>query len=298
MSDESLVVVIPTYSSPGSSILPTLNSLEVSVRTWTSEPYTLVLSDSSPTDEVRKQCRSWAEKTGCTLVVEHSSHRLWIKEALNVAFSRHEVTGADFVVVTNDDVLLDTNAVSRLLDALKANGDASIAVGCARPDQNFSRGFARAGAFQLRAGARLATKLPLFRARAEGALWATRGPFVGSFRYPIGEGSISDDVELQEYILRNGLLALNVSQAIAYKVPPASFRDFASQNRRSMFAAARSSVAKGSKMLKLRAFVIEIAHDPLGALHYLSFRLLLKIGVGKDPKALTEQWERSTSTFR
>jgi hypothetical protein len=231
-------------------------------------------------------------------VVDHSQNRRQIKEALNVAFSKSEVARADYVMVTNDDVVIDLDCAFNLLGALNENTDATIAVGCVRPDPSFSKGNRRAGAFQLNVVASIANELPLAAARAEGAIWATRGSFASSYRYPVGEGSIVDDVELISYIRTQRLLALNIPRAIVYKVPPSSFLDFANQTRRSSSVAEPSGAAAVSLAMKLHVFALELMRDPLGASRYVAYRIFLIFGFGKVGSATTQQWDRSSSTFR
>ena len=275
-------------------------SLDASVRTWSEGPYTLVLSHSSPTDDISDQTREW-ELVELAALSWSTIPRIGdkLRRRSNVAFSKSEVARADYVMVTNDDVVIDLDCAFNLLGALNENMDATIAVGCVRPDPSFSKGNRRAGAFQLNVVASIANELPLAAARAEGAIWATRGSFASSYRYPVGEGSIVDDVELISYIRTQRLLALNIPRAIVYKVPPSSFLDFANQTRRSSSVAEPSGAAAVWLAINFHVFALELMRDPLGASRYVAYRIFLIFGFGKVGSATTQQWDRSSGiTFR
>jgi hypothetical protein len=273
-------------------------SLHASVCLWSDRPYTLVLSDSSPEDNVSNEARQWADQVGCKLVIDHSSSRRFVKEALNVALSKKEVADADLVIVTNDDVEFDRDCVSNLLRALSDDDRAKIAVGTVLPDPRFVGGRRRAGAWQMDVVARIAQMLPGNTARAEGAIWATRGSFAGTYRYPIGSGNIADDVELLNYISQNNFVALNVPEAVVYKIPPLGFLEFALQTQRFRTASRSSYGPSPSPSVKLRAFLINLMESPLGALFYVAYRILLSTGLGRKSTTSKENWDRASSTFR
>jgi len=297
MSNPTLVVVLPTYA-PGASILPTLTSLHTSVRAYSDQPYNLVLSDSSPDENICDQARTWADQSGCRLVIDHSSSRRYVKEALNAALSKSEVADADIVIFTNDDVEFDVNCVSNIVRSLSEDTVATIAVGSVLPDPRFRGGGRRAGAWQMDVVAEIARRLPSTASRAEGAIWATRGSFAGVYRYPIGSGSIADDVELQEYVSKHNVVTLNVPGAVVYKIPPLGFLEFALQTQRFRTA---SRTAKGvalSPLVKSQAVLVSLAKSPLGALQYLAYRIALSSGFGKRSTTDKENWNRASSTWR
>ena len=283
MPGPSLAVVIPSYAS-GASILPTLNSLHKSVRAWSDESYTLVLSDSSPDHDICVQVRGWSAQVGCTLVIDHSDQRRIIKEALNVAFSKKEVATADIVIVTNDDVVVDVNCISEIVRALSENADAVIAVGCVLPDPLHATGRRSAGAWQMELVTRIARYQGPNVFRSEGALWGTRGQFAGNYRHPIGSGNIADDVELRDFVKQSNLGALNVHQAVVYKIPASGFSEFALQTHRSQFSLKTSNKVAVARATKLRAIAQGIIGSPRGASKYFAHQLCLLAGAGKRDK--------------
>jgi hypothetical protein len=297
MAQSSLVVVIPTYA-PGASIWPTLTSLNASVRKWTDQPYLLVLSDSSPDDSICDQARKWAAQVSCSLVIDYSATRRFIKEALNAALSKKEVAEADYVIFTNDDVVFEINCVSNIIRPLSEDVTAKIAVGSLMPDPNYTGGRRRAGAWQMDVVGRIARSLPSRAIRAEGAIWATRGTFAGEFRYPIGSGNIADDVELQNYAIQNDIVTLNVPEAVVYKIPPLGFSEFALQTQRFHTASRTAIGTRPSLEVRFRALLISLLRSPLGALHYFAYRVALFFGAGKQSTSSQENWNRASSTWR
>jgi hypothetical protein len=297
MSEISLLIVLPSYAM-GSSIRPTLASITGAVAAWSSHSYTLVLSDSSPDDSPVAAVTQWAAEVGCGLVVDHSDTRRIQKDALNVAFSKPEVAAADIVVVTNDDVLLDVSSINHLVHALTTHPEATIAVGSARPDPQHSAGARRAAAWQLEVVAEIGRRLPPKSLRSEGALWATRGEFAETFRYPLGHGSIADDVALAEHISLHHLTALNVHQAIVYKVPPAGFAEFYQQTRRFKVAVKTTHASGPSLSTRGCAVATAALRNPAGALNYGLYRLGMLGGAGRSAPPPDEQWTRQGSTLR
>jgi len=122
-------------------------------------------------------------------VIDHSSSRRYVKEALNAALSKSEVADADIVIFTNDDVEFDVNCVSNIVRSLSEDTVATIAVGSVLLTA-LQGGGRRAGAWQMDVVAEIARRLPSTASRAEGAIWATRGSFAGVYRYPIGSGAL------------------------------------------------------------------------------------------------------------
>lgn len=297
MSEASLAIVIPSYAM-GSSIRPTLASITGAVVAWPSHRCTLVLTDSSPDDGPVAATKEWAAEVGCGLVVDHSDTRRIQKKALNIAFSKPEVAAANFVVVTSDDVLLDVSSIDHLVHALTAHPEATIAVGSIRPDPLYTAGARRAGAWQLELVAGIGRRLPPKSLRSEGSLWATRGKFAQSFRYPIGHGSIADDVDLADYISRHQLTALNVHQAIAYKVPPLGFAEFHQQTRRIQVALETAHAPRPSLSIRGCAVATAALRNPAGALNYGLYRLGMLGGAGRSAPPPDEQWTRIRSTLR
>jgi hypothetical protein len=268
------------------------------VRAWSDESYTLVLSDSSPDDDICSQARGWSAKVNCTLVIDHSNQRRNIKEALNVAFSKKEVANAEIVIVTNDDVEFDVTCISEMVRALSEDADAAIAVGCVLPDPLYASGRRSAGAWQMELATRIARNLGPNAPRSEGAIWGTRGKFASKYRYPIGSGNIADDVELRDYVKQNNLGALNAHQAVVYKIPSEGIMEFAIQTQRSQVSSKTASNVAIAPTMKLRVVVQGILGSPIGAMKYFAYRLCLLAGAGKKEVNTKENWDRALSTRR
>jgi hypothetical protein len=258
----------------------------------------VALSESSPTDYAVVEAKLWADHVQCTLVVNHSPTQRILKEALNAAFAMPEVSDADIVIITNDDVVLDISSVGYLIDALQANPNAVFAVGSTLPDPSFRSGGRRAGSWQLYVVNRLAKLLPITCARSEGALWATRGSFAKTFRWPIGSGSIADDVEIARYVVNHGLMALNVASATVYKIPPKGFKEFKGQTRRSQDSKVPELSNQVPRILKLRAVLRVFLAHPLSGFTYIVYRLRIATPSQKHEDPTSETWSRQASTLR
>lgn len=268
------------------------------MKAWQQSPYALVLSESSPTDYVVTEVKQWAAESQCTVAIDHSKYRRIQKEALNAAFAMPEVANADIVIITNDDVLLEEQSVRNLISALRESPSAVLAVGTTLPDPSFRRGERRAGSWQLLVVNKLARLLPTTCTRSEGALWATRGSFAKSYRWPIDGGSVSDDVEIANYVIEHHLEAVNVSNAIAYKIPPEGFEEFKNQTRRSQDSKASQLLNQVPSLVKLRAVLSMFFAHPISGTWYLVFRLRLLTIARKEESRTTEDWKRQTSTLR
>lgn len=289
----SVTLVVPSYRE-GSGIVATLDSLWEGMGTLGIEEATIFLSDSSPDSTTVDAARAWSSVSGCHLVVDHSDERRSLKEALNVALAACET---DLVAVTNADVLVPRASLAHLLEPICATGLADVVVGVAAPDPSATSLARRAGAFQLRAVQRLVdrtgTAMP-----AEGALWAAHRRFCASFRFPIGQGSVADDVELAKGVEAGRLRGITAPGAVVLTIPPGTVRDFCLQTRRSYFATGESRPAARCGA-ELRAFVAEASRDPLGAVLYGLYRGVAAVTARRwVASAHAELWEPSASTKR
>jgi len=296
MNEPAVTFVVTSYLP--NSLLPTLQSIDEAMKAWSFEPYVVALSDSSPSDYAVVEATQWSQSVRSTLVVDHSPARRIQKEALNAAFAMQEVSRADIVIVTNDDVILEPNSVGNLIRALQNSPSAVFAVGSTLPDPSYAGGKRRAGAWQLYAVNRLAQLLPATCVRSEGALWATRGTFAKSSRWPINGGSISDDVEIARYVVQNDLTGLNVANAIAYKIPPEGFKDFNTQTQRSDDSKVSELSSQVSTALKFKALVATFGSHPISALIYVTYRFRTIIMSWRRDSQTNETWSRQASTLR
>jgi hypothetical protein len=236
--------------------------------------------------------RDWAaDRAGVELYVDRSETRRAQKLALNVIFDRSD---ADILIVTNADVILPAEAVFTLLWDLTRTPQPDIAVGIAAADPGAKALRYRASAWQLGVVGRFASSLPDDARRADGALWAAWRRFYSTYRYPVGSGSIADDVELLRHVTRNGIPVFNSWRARAYKLPAGSFHDFSLQTKRS------DHVLEGRKRRpgELRAALLEGAHDPLGAACYALARAATALEGHRGKGAVTEHWEPGATTKR
>jgi hypothetical protein len=99
----------------------------------------------------------------------------------------------------------------------------------------------------------IAKRLPSNAVRSEGALRATTGTFVHCFRFPVDRKLVADDVKLADYVIRNGLRALNLPQAVVYKIPASGVSGFSRQTKRSQDATKNSTSSKISRWMLVRA---------------------------------------------
>lgn len=291
--DVSVTTVVPSYCE-GAGIVVTLDSLWDGMAAIGLERAAIFLSDSSPEPVTVDAARAWAMAAGCRLIVDHSNDRRSLKQALNVALA---AVRTDLVVVTNADVVLPRASLAHLLAPFLVADPVDVVVGVAAPDPSVTGLSRRAGAFQLRAVQRLVEMSgPVMR--AEGAFWSAHRRFYRSFRFPIGQGSVADDVELVKAVQERGCRGVTVPAAVVFKVPPGTVRDFCLQTRHFYYATAGSRRA-GRSRPELRAFVDEARRDPLGAVLYSIYR---GISAGTAwhwaQAAHAELWEQSTSTRR
>lgn len=278
---------------------PTLDSLTTSIREFTDLEWTFILVDSSPTLGPVEEVQKWASEINCTLVVEHLDLRAIMKVALNVAFQKPETLSSDIVIVTNDDVLFRHDTITNLVNHLINNEEISIAVGVATLDENYSKlKGRRAGAWQLQFNKQLAHNLPNDSIRAEGSIWAARGDFISGFRYPIGSGSISDDVELATFVSTNGLSAANAKNAVVLKVPTKGFKEFSQQTRRFQKARSEAPPLKIPRRLIFLSIIEAFVSNPIGFISYVSYRLGMYLKLDFRLPKSDENWERQQSTSR
>lgn len=288
-----ITVVVPSYGE-GQGIVPMLASLwDGMVQLGVSEA-AVFLSDSSPDSTTVNAARQWALTVGCQLVVDHSDDRRSLKQALNVAL---DACQTDVVVVANADVVVPAPSLANLIEPICATRSADVVVGVAAPDPSVNGLRYRAGAFQLNVVRRLVHNgdSPI---RAEGALWAAHRRFYALWRFPIGRGSVADDVELTRAVEAGGFRGLAVADAVVLKVPPGTVRDFCLQTRRFYFATAEDRPAVRS-CAEWAAFGGEAARDPLGAVLYGAYRGVAAVTARRWARsAHSETWEPSLSTKR
>ena len=284
-----------TAYGEGAGIVPALRSLRAEMVSLGLGDAPIVLSDSSPTSETVDASTDWAAGSGARLVVDRSERRRSAKEALNVAFDRLDELGAEVGVLVNPDIIVGHGSVASLLSALAAHPEAVVATGLTAPDPAY-RGWRRsAAAWQMRLIDRAARMSPPAARRAEGSLWAARRSLYRDFRFELNRGSTHDDVELLRALTDRGLPSLSVVDAIAYKVPSASPRDFTRTTRRTRQAL--SGEATAAPMY--RAALIEALRHPAGAAMYLLYRAYgatagRRLGVSANP----ELWDPVASTKR
>jgi cellulose synthase/poly-beta-1,6-N-acetylglucosamine synthase-like glycosyltransferase len=297
MTEGALVVVIPVYSL-GASIRPTLNSIETSVRAWTRDSYSVFLSDSSVTDQSVQEATIWAEEVQCSLVVDHSDDRRIKKIALNKAFASSVVANADVVIVCDDDIIVERESISALIKALKEHPEAIAAVGVTRADPKYSRGLRAGGAWDLDVNSRIARRLPTVFVRSEGALWAATGSFCSSYQFPTDDGSVVEDQVLANYIVAHDLVSLNVPDAVAYKIPPRGFKDFANQSRRTRSALQSAITPRTPNSVRVRSVIAPTLRNPFGAILYGVFWSVLLFDSWRAVEKTNQYWTRSPSTAR
>lgn len=288
-----VTVVVPSYGE-GQGIVPTLASLwDEMVQLGVSDA-TVLLSDSSPDNATVHAARQWASTVGCRLVVDHSDRRRSLKEALNVAL---DACDAEVVVVTVADVVVPAGSLANLIEPICATRSADVVVGVAASDPSVDGLRYRARSFQLNVVRRLVhgVDAPM---RAEGAFWAAHRRFYARWRFPIGRGSVVDDVELVRAVEAGGFRGLTVADAVVYKVPPGTVRDFCLQTRRFYFATAEDRPAVRSRA-EWVAFGVEAARDPVGAVLYGTYRAVAAVMARRWARsAHSETWEPSLSTKR
>jgi hypothetical protein len=264
-SDLSIEFAIPSYNS-GRGILPTLRSLTTATAALGLGPPALVLSDYSESTETVDAAAQWAAETGAALRVDRSERRRGLKEASNAAF---DLARADVLITVDDDIVVTASALRELIAALTNEPRPQIAVGSAVPDPAYRTLRYRASAWQMRVTHRTAMMLPLDEYRGHGAFCGMSRAFYASFRYPVGSGSPSNDVEMARHLQRRSVSVRNAWQAATLKVPAGSLHDFYTQTYRA-FAASGGRLPR--KAWHLRAAITEAALDPAGVMAYLFAR--------------------------
>jgi hypothetical protein len=230
----------------------------------------------------------------CRLLVDHSDERRSLKQALNVALASCDT---DVVVVAVVDVLVPAASLAYLVEPICALHCADVVVGVAAPDPAVTGLRHRAGAFQLDVVRRL-VRTGDSSMRAEGALWAAHRRFYTQWRFPIGQSSVADDVELARAVEAGRFRGVTVADAVVFKVPPGTISDFCLQTRRSYFATADERPAVRSSV-EWKAFGAESARDPLGAALYCAYRAVAAVTARRWARsAHSETWEPSMSTKR
>ncbi|MHB1717557.1 MAG: glycosyltransferase [Acidimicrobiales bacterium] len=289
-----VTVVVPSYGE-GSGIVPTLASLWDGLVQLGLDQASILLSDSSPDHATVDAAREWASAVSCRLTIDYSDERRSLKQALNVALAACET---DVVVVAVADVVVPPASLAHLIEPICVLRSADVVVGVAAPDP-FVKGIQhRAGAFQLNVVRRLTDRTGGSSMRAEGALWAAHRRFYAHWRFPIGQGSVADDVELARAVEAGGFRGVTVADAVVLKVPPGTIRDFRLQTRRFYFATADNRPAMRSSA-EWVAFGAEAGRDPLGAALYGAYRAVAAVTARHWARsAHSETWEPSTSTKR
>jgi hypothetical protein len=288
-----VTVVVPSYGE-GSGIVPTLASLWEGMVRLGLEDAPVLLSDSSPDSGTVDAARQWASAASCRLVVDHSTERRSLKQALNVALACVET---DVVVVAVADVVVPSASLACLIEPICVLHSADVAVGVSASDPSVKGLRHRAGAFQLDVVRRL-VRTGGSSMRAEGALWAAHRRFYAQWQFPIGQGSVSDDVEVARAVEAGRFRGVTVADAVVFKVPPGTIRDFCLQTRRWYFASADDRPAVRSTA-EWKAFGAEAVRDPLGSTLYVTYRLVAAVTARRWARsAHSETWEPSMSTKR
>lgn len=290
----SVAFVVPAYNE-GPGIVCTLESLYTEMASVGLESSPIIVSDSSDTVATVDASVEWAQHQGASVVIDRCERRRSLKEALNVAFDRPEAQ-VDIVVTTVSDVTHRGGALAALLDQLVGPSHCAVAVGGVRPDPAYRALRYRAAAWQSCAVYRSAVLAGPRAVRAEGAFWGARHEFLRQFRYPLGEGSPVDDVELARAVIRQGVAFANVPDAVVYKVPAGSFRDFVAMTRRSHEAIDGTPPRNAAA---LRATALEAAVDPLGFACYVVWRVIGRVKSGSTGSVTTSDlWDPQASTKR
>lgn len=288
-----IAVVVPSYGE-GQSIVPTLTSLHEGLVQLGVSDAPVFLSDSSPDSATVDAAEQWAETAGCRVTVDHSDQRRSLKQALNVGLAWCDT---DVVAVTVADVVVPATSLAHVFAPICVQQSADVAVGVAVPDSSVQGLLCRAGIFQLRAVRRLVDAGDRSK-RAEGALWVAHRRFYAQWRFPIGQGSVADDVELAHAVQARGFRGVTVADATVLKIPAGTVRNFCLQTRRSYFATAEERQMVRSRS-EWRAFGAEALRDPTGALLYCSYRAAAAMTARHwASMSHTETWEPSVSTKR
>jgi hypothetical protein len=204
-----------------------------------------------------------------------------------------EAASADILIRMSADVTIDAHGLFHLLDSLTAPPRPQAAIGLAFPDPRVRGPRYRASAWQLRCAARLATLRPRDAMRAEGSLYGMWRPLYTTFRHRTGAGSIHDDVELARYLVDHGIPTRTPVEALVYKIPAGTLKDFFMQTHR-WFAAAED--ARRRSRLDVHAAVIEAARDPIGCLAYVYARMWSARERRRRVHRFNENWDPAWST--
>jgi glycosyltransferase involved in cell wall biosynthesis len=283
---------VPSYNE-GRTILPTLRSLSDAARACGMDPIRLILSDSSDTEETVETARFWAREANIDLFVDRSERRRSIKEAHNVIFDHAD---ADILVILVADVVIDASSLKALLFELTHHPRPVVAIGCAAPDPAYRAGRYRASRWQINITRRTAGLIARDRPRPDGAFWGAWRSFYSGYRFPLGTGSIADDVELVRHLRNTGIPAHNALRALAYKVPAGTLEDFYYQTYRSF--AATGLAERRPFFRALLAAGIEALRDPLGGLAFVHARIWSARRHRRSPIEFSEMWPVSESTKR
>ena len=276
----------------GSGIRATVDSLSGAADALGLPPPSVILSDSSETEETVAAVRTWAEETGARVQVDRSPRRRATKEASNAIFER---ATADLLVFLDDDVLILPRGLRALLLALTEDPRPEVAVGIGAPDPRYRDLRYRASAWQMRVVNAIAARLPGDEPRAQGCFWGARRSFYQRYRYPVGSGHVAGDLELTRYAREHAVAMRNAWRAKALKVPAGTLRDFYLQTYR--FLVER---ANHRRSWHFRVAASEAARDPVGAAAYLYARAWSAV-VGRrrlGNRGLGEEWEISVTTKR
>ena len=295
LTQEAITVTfgVSAYNE-GASIVETLDSLRHGILELGLETSPILLSDSSSDGLTMYSAQEWKRTTGSNLVIQHSDTRRSLKEALNVILDNCD---SDLLILTVGDVVIPKESLGRIVWTLLSPQRPDVAIGAPWPDPSFCGIRYRAGAWQLRVVQRLAAMSPTDEVRAEGALWGARREFYKNFRYPIGSGSIFDDVELMRAVVTGGYCGVNATSALVYKVPPGSLHDFCLTNRRTRFAVADQPHKRAWR--DWLAFIRETSDDPIGALLYCLYRFYGVLFARKFMQGTdNEKWDSSITTKR
>jgi hypothetical protein len=287
-----------TAYNDGEAILPTLRSLWSAMSALELNGSAVILSESYdvPTLSCEKFAREWADTAGVRLQINSSARRRSLKEALNTVFDQAQ---ADVLVVVVDDVLVPSESLAILLRHLYDLPRPVAAIGSTLPDPEFSGLRRKAGAWQLRAvtrAARLSRQVIDSRSfRAEGAFWGVWRAFYATYRFPLGSGSIHDDVEFTSALIERGYACRNAADAHVYKVPAQTLLDLCSGTVRGRVALP----GRTRQRAEYAAAVIETARDPLGAFLYGMSRLWCRLTYKRRLRdSSSEQWRVSKTTKR
>jgi glycosyltransferase involved in cell wall biosynthesis len=252
-----------------------------------------VLSDSSDTSDTVSATEAWASNKTVSLVVDRSERRRSKKQAVNAIFERAD---SDLLVLVDADIVVLAEGLAALLADLTSVPRPEMAFGAVVPDPSKRAIRYRASTWQMRAVHQINSRLPSDAVRAEGAFWGAWRSFYAHYRFPLGRGSIYEDIELAGHVRDNRTRVRNSWRAVAYKVPAASLRDFYLQTYR-YYAAAQESPRQARRDLLLAA-AAQALRDPMGAVLYVYARIWAALYHRRRPAEFKEQWDAAASTKR